>query len=327
MKAAVLTGPGHIDLVDRQEPSCGPGEVLVRVTGVGICGSDLTVFGGGRPVPEMPWVMGHEGIGVISAIGPDVSDRHVGQRVVIEPNYPCFDCPACSRGETCGCRNKVMIGMNTPGLLAEFVVIPARFAWPTPSGLTDGQMVCLEPLAVATAALRRAGGVRPSQRSVVVGAGSTGLIFCATLLANGVRPDVIEPHAGRAELAVSLGARIFQEGVDGPYDRVYETSGVASAVEQALGLARDGGTVTLTGLGTTPVTTTSAAIVRHRLTIIGSLVYDHPRDFAATLAAPLPALDRIIRAEFPLERAQEAFENAREVPGKSWISMEPEVQG
>ena len=322
MKAAVLTDPGHIGLVDRQEPNCGPGEVLVRITGVGICGSDLTVYSGGRAVPESPWVMGHEGVGVISAVGPNVSDRHVGQRVVIEPNYPCFHCPACLRGETCGCQNKVMLGMNTPGLLTELVVIPARFAWPIPSVLTDRQAVCLEPLTVATAAVRRSGGVQAGQRCVVIGAGSTGLIFCATLLANGVRPDVIEPHAGRAELAVSLGARIFQDGVDGPYDRVFETCGVASAVEQALGLARDGGTVTLTGLGTHPFTTTSAAIVRHRLTIVGSLIYDHPGDFATTLATPLPDLDRVIRAEFPLERAQEAFENARAVPGKSWISIE-----
>jgi 2-desacetyl-2-hydroxyethyl bacteriochlorophyllide A dehydrogenase len=322
MKAAVLTDPGHIELVDRQEPTCGQGEVLVRITGVGICGSDLTVYGGGRTVPELPWVMGHEGVGVISAVGPNVSDRHVGQRVVIEPNYPCFHCPACIRGETCGCLNKVMIGMNTPGLLTEYVVIPARFAWPTPPGLTDRQLVCLEPLTVATAAVRRSGGVETGQRCLVIGAGSTGLIFCATLLANGVRPDVIEPHAGRAELAASLGARIFQDGVDRDYDRVYETSGSAPAVEQALELARDGGTVTLTGLGTHPFPSTSAAIVRHRLTIVGSLIYDHPRDFAATLAAPLPDLDRVIRAEFPLEKAQEAFENARAVPGKSWISVE-----
>jgi alcohol dehydrogenase/L-iditol 2-dehydrogenase len=265
--------------------------------------------------------MGHEGVGVISAVGPNVTDRQVGQRVVVEPNYPCFHCPACLRGETCGCQDKVMLGMNTPGLLTELVVIPARFAWPTPPGLTDRELVCLEPLTVATAALRRSGGVEPGQRCLVIGAGSTGLIFCATLLAHGVQPDVIEPHPGRAELAASLGARIFQDGVDSAYDRVFETSGSASAAEQALGLARDGGTVTLTGLGAESFTTTSAAIVRHRLTIVGSLIYDHPGDFAATLAAPLPDLDRVIRAEFPLEKAQEAFENARAVPGKSWISL------
>lgn len=321
MRAAVLTSPGQIAVMAWPEPTCGPGEVLVRITGVGICGSDLAVYCGGRPVPELPWVLGHEGVGLITAVAPDVSDRHVGQRVVIEPNYPCFNCPDCCRGETGGCRRKVIVGMNTPGLLLEFAAVPARFAWPAPPGLTDRQLVCIEPLTVATAAIRRAGGVQADQQCLVIGAGSAGLLFCTLLLANGVRPDVIEPHPGRAELAVSLGARISQDGVDGAYDRVYETSGVAPAVEQAFGLARAGGTVTLIGLGSKPVTTTSAAIVRRRLTIIGSLIYDHPGDFTTTLAAPPPALDRIIGAELPLERAQEAFENAREVPGKSWISV------
>lgn len=120
MKAIVCTGPRQVHVADDvPEPECGPGEVVVRVQGVGLCGSDLSVYDGHRELPRLPWVMGHEGGGEIVAVGSGVRDRRVGDRVVIEPNWACLDCPACRAGLTSDCPNRRIVGMNSPGILAE----------------------------------------------------------------------------------------------------------------------------------------------------------------------------------------------------------------
>ena len=116
MKAAALVRPGEIETVDVPEPECGPDQVLVRMWGVGLCGSDLGVHAGTRPVPHMPWVLGHEGVGEIVDVGAAVRDRRIGQRVAIEPNYCCLRCPPCRAGFTSACSNRVIVGMNVPGL-------------------------------------------------------------------------------------------------------------------------------------------------------------------------------------------------------------------
>ena len=114
MKAAVLTRVGEIVMVqDWPEPEPTRGEVVVELTGVGLCGSDLAVWSGGRPV-ELPWIVGHEGIGTIVSVGAGVSDVRIGDRVVIEPNYPCGECPGCLRGRTSMCQDRRSLGMNIP---------------------------------------------------------------------------------------------------------------------------------------------------------------------------------------------------------------------
>ncbi|MHA6803707.1 alcohol dehydrogenase catalytic domain-containing protein [Salinifilum ghardaiensis] len=85
MKAAALTAPERIEIIDAPEPTCGPRDVLVRVLGAGLCGTDSAVVRGSRKVPALPRVLGHEGVGEIIAAGEAVGDRAVGQRVVIEP--------------------------------------------------------------------------------------------------------------------------------------------------------------------------------------------------------------------------------------------------
>ena len=100
MKAAVLTGAGEIAMAaDWPEPEPRQDEVVVALTGVGLCGSDLAVWSGGRPV-DFPWIVGHEGTGTIVAVGAGVSSERIGDRVVIEPNYPCGACDGCRRGRT-----------------------------------------------------------------------------------------------------------------------------------------------------------------------------------------------------------------------------------
>ena len=171
---------------------------------------------GGRPA--YPWVLGHEAFGEIVATGDGADPSRVGQRVVIEPNYPCLRCPACRAGLTSMCPDRVLVGFTAPGLLAEYAAVPAAYAWPVPGRWSDGDAVCAEPLTVALAAIRRS-GMRPDGNCLVVGAGSQGGLLCLALAAHGVTPHVLEPNDGRLQLAVSLGAKAA-----GPDDAGFERS-------------------------------------------------------------------------------------------------------
>ena len=321
MKALALTETGKVEIVDRPMPVIRADEVLVQVTGVGICGSDLAVFEGHRGVPEYPWIMGHEGVGIVKESGAEVTTLKVGQKVVLEPNYCCMHCASCLSGATSGCENRVIIGMTTPGYLAEYVAVPSEFAWPAPSELTTGELVCLEPYTVGEAAFRRS-GAKKGESALVIGAGSTGLLLLVLLLEKGIDAYVTETYEARARLAVELGAKLHHGSRQ--YQYVFETSGSVPGSESTVHLTQPGGTIVLLGLATEPARVVPADIVRGRLTVKGSMIYDHPQDFLATTGHPPKTLSKIIRGEFPLENAQQAFMAARDVAGKSWISISSE---
>jgi 2-desacetyl-2-hydroxyethyl bacteriochlorophyllide A dehydrogenase len=303
---------------DWPEPVPGPGQVVVRVRGVGICGSDLALLSGRRSAPSSPWVPGHEAFGEVVAAGPGVPGSRVGQRVVIEPNFPCFACPPCLAGHTSGCLNRVSLGYNAPGVLAERVAVPSEFAWPVPARWSDEDAVCAEPLTVALAAIRRAGVPAPS--CLVIGAGSQGLLLCVALVAAGASPRVLEPQDGRRSLAASLGALPAGPDEEG-FGLIFETSGTAAALTEAIRRAAPDATVVLIGLAAAPVLVDAETVVRRQLRVQGSLTYDHPGDFAAATASASLRPGRVLRACYPLEEAEHAFRDAREVPGKTWIRL------
>lgn len=320
----MLTAPGAVEVTDDwPEPQPGPHDVVVAMRGVGLCGSDLGVYEGERATPSLPWVMGHEGGGEIVAVGDGVRDREVGQRVVVEPNYCCLQCAHCRRGRTSSCPHRRVVGMNAPGLLAERVVVPARFVWSVPATFSDRTSACIEPLAVARSAVRRC-GIAPGDACLVVGAGSQGLFTCLALLAIGVRPHVVEPHEGRRALAADLGATVADPHGSSGFAYVFETAGVPAAWETALAAVAPAGTVVMIGIGHDAVAVSIADLVRRQLTLQGMLIYDHPHDFADTVAAVArgdvdPA--RVIAAVHDPDDAAVAFARAPSVAGKSWIDL------
>jgi 2-desacetyl-2-hydroxyethyl bacteriochlorophyllide A dehydrogenase len=326
VRAAVLDGSPWALRVDERwpEPSAGSGQVVVRVRGVGICGSDLALVSGRWHPPSVPWVPGHEAVGEIVLAGPGVPSARLGQRVVIEPNIPCFACPPCLAGLTSACVRRLSLGFNAPGTLADLVAVPASFAWPVPDDWTDEDAVCLEPLTVALAAIRRSGighsggaNVRGDIRCLVIGAGSQGLLLCIALAARGATPSVIEPHPGRLELAASLGAVPVSTG---SFDVIFETSGTAAGLAEAVARAAIGGTIVLIGLGGSDIPLDAETVVRRQLHLHGSLTYDHPGDFADAVTQPAALRPgRVLRARYPLEEAAAAFRAAADVPGKSWV--------
>lgn len=322
MKAALLVRPGEIVVDDIPEPAIGPDDVEIAVGGVGLCGSDLSVFSGHWQAPEYPWVMGHEIFGAVVSVGAQVSSQRVGETVVVEPNIVCLTCALCRRGWTSACVARQSIGMNRQGGLAERLVVPARFAWAI-GGLGPEDLVCVEPATVALAALRRLGSPLPSS-VLVVGAGAQGLLMSLVLQHRGTSVEMVDINADRMAFAVSLGARQLDIGHDQRFDLVVDTVGSPASVETALGSIAVGGTLLILGLDGRPLGLTAQVIVRRQLVIRGSLTYDHPQDFATTVAAISDgrlAPSRIVAHEYPLEDAQAAFEQGAQTAGKSWIRV------
>jgi alcohol dehydrogenase/L-iditol 2-dehydrogenase len=265
--------------------------------------------------------MGHEAFGVIEALGPGVSPDRLGQTVVVEPNIPCFACDRCSRGWTSACVARQSVGMNRPGALAERLVVPSRFAWSIPeSPATD--LVCVEPTAVVLAALRRLGTALPTS-ALVVGVGAQGLIMSLALLERGVTVYAEDVNPDRVALAAALGC-LPPAGGPRHHHLVVDTVGSPSSMAVALDRVEVGGTLLCLGLDSRPLALSAQTLVRHQLTLRGSLTYDHPGDFEVAIAAIAEgrlAPGRIVAGEYPLEEAQLAFERSGSARGKTWIRI------
>ncbi|MFC5382098.1 zinc-dependent alcohol dehydrogenase [Aquipuribacter nitratireducens] len=320
MKAVCLTAPRRVVVMDVPEPDVGPGEVLVQVRAVGLCGSDLTVFDGDKAVPATPWVLGHECGGTVVSVGAGVDASLVGRTVVVEPNVPCRSCGACRESRTSLCPHRRILGMNVPGVLAERVVVPGDHAWPVPDDWPPQLLALVEPLAVAVAAVRRAGLVG-GEDVAVVGGGALGLQLCLALVAAGHSPSVVDLDPARVAAAETIGARAHDD--TRRYDVVLETAGAPGAVAGAVELAKPGGRVVLMGLPPRPVELPVSEVVRRGLVVLGSIIYDHPQDFRQAVRLAGAAEVRAVAAGLGAGRspgeAALAFEQARSRPTKSWV--------
>jgi alcohol dehydrogenase/L-iditol 2-dehydrogenase len=327
MRAALLIEPGRLEVGEVPRPEPGPGEVRIAVAGIGLCGSDQHVARGTWTVPAYPWIPGHEGYGVIDAVGPEVDEARLGETVVIEPNIPCLDCPACRRGWTSACQARKSVGMNRPGAIAESVVVPSANAWPAPS-LDPRDLVSAEPLAVVEAALRRMRAPLPAS-ALVVGVGAQGMLMTVALQHRGVDVAVVDPNAGRVAHAVGLGAAALDDDVEATFALIVDTVGAPDVVATIRRRAEIGATVIELALSDHEMPFTSQMLVRRQLVVQGSLTYDHPADFRSTLRSIEQGLapGRVVTDVFDLDDVAEAFRVAPSAPGKTWVRVGPGPAG
>ena len=284
MNAAVLRSPRSLTVGPSAIPEIGPDDALVRVALAGLCGTDYRIWSGDRPV-SYPLIMGHEFVGRVEAVGGNVQHLQVGQRVVAEPNYSCGRCPLCREGNRNLCPRRTTVGIDVDGAFAELARLPAKCCWPVADSVGDDEAVMAEPLAVVVRGVNR-GRPKPDETAAVVGAGTLGLLALQVLRAAGARVLVVSRSARRFGLARELGAAETHAVADGPLDDaarrfsgregvdlVVETAGTAEAVNHALALVRPGGRVVLTGLPHEPTTLSFFPVVRHEITIVGSMIY------------------------------------------------------
>ena len=320
MKALRLYGPGDLRLVDEAPPVPGPGEELVRVTAVGVCGSDLhwyTESGIGDVSLSRPIVLGHEASGVIES-GP-----RRGLRVAIDPAIPCEKCEQCRAGHAHFCLALRFAGYgNTDGTLCEFVAWPSASLIPVPDSLSNADVAMLEPLGVALHAIRL-GEIRPGERVGVFGCGPIGLFLIQLARASGattiVATDVL-PHrlaaareAGATATALVAGGseRAELRAATGGHgvDVAFEAAGVDDSVETCVSLAASGGTVVIVGIPSEDHTTFTASTARRKgLTIKLSRRMNRVYPEAIRLVeAGFADVRSIVTASYPLAEHKDAF--------------------
>ena len=320
MLAALLVEPGRIVIDEIAVPEIGPGDVRILVGGVGLCGSDLSVYSGRWPAPSYPWIMGHEAFGTIEAVGKGVDPARIGELVVVEPNQPCGACRACSLGWTSACGDRRSVGMNRPGALAEMLTIPAQLAWPV-GAIAPHDLVCVEPLAVVETALRRLTATPPDE-ALVVGVGAQGLLMCVALVRRGVRVHVTDIRPERVAFAIDRLLVAGPSDEDQRFGLVIDSTGQPAAVTEAVRRCEIGATLLELGLERRPFELSAETLVRRQLVIRGSLTYDHPEDFRRTIELVSDerlSPGRAISDEFPFIDTQVAFDASLTAPGKTWI--------
>lgn len=258
MLAVICKTPGTLEAQERAVPARGTDEVLIRVRRVGICGTDLHIFGGTQPYLEYPRVMGHELAGEV-AEAPAGSALRPGDVVYVMPYLSCGGCVACRQGKTNCCTRLQVLGVHRDGALAQYIAVPAGFVHPA-QGLTVDQAAMLEFLAIGAHAARR-GNVAAGQRVLVVGTGPIGMAvllfarlrgaqvtaldgrrervdFCAEQL--GAHAGVVLGAGDEARLAELTGGEFF--------DVVFDATGNAQAMERGFRFIAHGGSYVLVSI-------------------------------------------------------------------------------
>ena len=314
-----LHGAGDIRLHAESEPIPGPGEALVRVTAVGLCGSDLHWFedgGIGTDRVQDPFVLGHEMGGVIAS-GP-----REGERVVIEPANPCGQCDVCRAGHNNLCQQVEFCGhAPTQGGLATFIAWPEHLLLPIPDNIIGDDVALLEPLGVGLHAIDL-GHFQTGMSAGVYGCGPIGLLLIKALCAAGARHvQVSDPLPHRLDAAVAAGADDVRltaadgqpDGVWdwGPVDVAFEVSGEDAALETALRTVRTGGIVVVVGIPPNDRTAFPAALGREKgITIVLSrrMKQHHMGQAIELVDRGRVDLDGIITARYPIRQGPEAFD-------------------
>jgi L-iditol 2-dehydrogenase len=316
MRAARLHGVGDVRLSGEPVPDRRPGESLVRVEAVGICGSDLHWFaeaGIGDARLAAPLVIGHEFAGVVER-GP-----LAGRRVAVDPAISCERCALCREGHPNLCPDVVFAGHGSrDGGLREYLSWPDRCLHPLPDSFDGVAGAMLEPLGVAIHAFDLA-HVRVGARVAIVGCGPIGLLLLQVARGAGATVALaVDPLEHRRSAAASNGAdaaiapdELASWGGES-VDLVFEAAGTDGAVEVALHAARPGARVVLAGIPSEDRTTFTASLARRKgltLMLVRRMKAVYPRAIRL-VERGIVDVASLVTHRYPLERAGEAFEIA-----------------
>jgi L-iditol 2-dehydrogenase len=311
VRAARLHAMGDLRVADEPEPGIEPGMSLVRVTAVGICGSDLHWWDEGAIGDAKlthPLVLGHEGAGVIAG-GP-----RRGERVAIDPAIPCETCRACRDGYRNLCHRIRFSGHGeTDGMLREVMAWPSALLHPLPDRVSDADGAMLEPLGVAIHSADL-GHLPFAGTASVIGCGPIGLLLIGVLKAAGASSVLaIEPLAHRREAAARMGAdQVFDSAEDlddAGVDVAFEAAGSDSAVGLAMASVRPGGRVVLAGIPGDDAIRFGASLARRKgltIAMVRRMNEVYPRAISLAERGVLD-LGSVVTSRYGLGEVQEAF--------------------
>lgn len=258
MLQQIMTAPGEIRFDTVPIPHPQPGQALIKIKRIGVCGSDIHVYHGKHPYTKYPVTQGHEVSGQVAELGEGVTGLRVGQKVTIEPQVYCGHCHPCTHGKYNLCESLKVMGFQTTGTASEYFAVDAGKVTPLPDAMSYNEGAMIEPLAVTVHAAKRAGDVK-GLKVCVLGCGPIGILLVQTLKAFGAAEVLATDISDyRLTLAKECGADhvVNTRGTDfgtalaeafGPdrADLIYDCAGNDITMDQAIQNARKGSTIIL----------------------------------------------------------------------------------
>lgn len=321
MRACAIKDVKEFEIIEIEEPVSKNGSVIIDVLKTGICGSDIHYWVGGQP---KGLVMGHEFCGVVVNPGSR-RDLKVGDRVTALPISPCGECDPCRNGHMQYCKktweSAIGLSLGNPGGLTRRISVRPDMVIKVPDGMKDEEAAMVEPTAVGLHAAHL-GNIAVGDNVLVIGAGIIGLVTAMFAKLEGASRVVItETNPKRGENAVRLGVAdewcnaLDNEAVgkltsNGDFDVVLECVGNAPAVNSAINLVKQGGTVILVGVATDAIPTYTVMAVMKELTIKGAIGYTYQefKSCVSLIANKNIEVMKFVSDIVPLAETQKAYE-------------------
>ncbi len=328
MRAAVLHGRRDLRFEEVPTPSAGPGELLIEVTAVGVCGTDAAEWSHGpklfpidtaHPVTghRGPLTIGHEFAGRVVAVGEDVDAAWVGRLVASCGAAPCGRCALCREGRSNVCRQYSAVGLHRPGALARYVAAPVAScvdadAW----GLDPHEAALVQPMSIAVHAARRSGAA-PGDVAVVQGVGGIGAFLIHVLVDLGARVIAVDLDPARLALARELGAaETITGGTSATAELLtaawgeelpvfFEVTGSQRGMDLAIDTAPMGTTIVAVGIAKAPAPVDLGRVTVRELTLVGTNAMVRETDLgdaARLVAARAGRWDAVAAAPLPFEQ-------------------------
>jgi 2-desacetyl-2-hydroxyethyl bacteriochlorophyllide A dehydrogenase len=280
MKAIVCTGPGRIALETRPRPVRAPGEVLIRIRRVGICGTDYHIYSGLHPFLAYPRLIGHE-LSATVADAPEASAFTAGQTVAVNPYVACGTCHACSGGKPNCCMAIAVLGVHKDGGMCEWISLPESNLLAV-DGLSLDEAATVEFLAIGAHAVRRAGDIA-GRRALVIGAGPIGLATAIFAGIAGASVTLVDRDSDRLKLAGAfisgtatlladhtLPAAVLAASDGNGFDLVLDATGNRSSMERGFAFVAHGGTYVFAGLIKDDISFSDAEFHKREATLMAS---------------------------------------------------------
>lgn len=320
MKTVLIDKPFEIKVTDTDKPVPGKGEALLRVLYGGICGADVASYTGNQPFTTYPRIPGHEFSAEIVSIPENDRGLKPGDVVTCNPYFNCGTCYSCKRGFVNCCSDNQTMGVQRDGAFREYIVMPVERIYEG-KGLSAKELALVEPFTISYHALHRA-GIKPGDKVLVVGAGPIGLFATIAAKAQGAEVYVADLLDGRLDKAVHFGAAgvinsgktdIVEEAMKitggNGFDVCVEACGSSVTFLSCIDCAAFAANIILIGNGKKETTFLHSILLKKELNVFGSR-NSYPGDFKAVIdliaSGEVNVLD-MVSAEYPIERADEAF--------------------
>jgi threonine dehydrogenase-like Zn-dependent dehydrogenase len=314
MKALSLIAPGELRITDVEQPRLAPGNVLLRVDMVGLCGTDLNSFRGNNPLVSYPRILGHE---IAGTLLEDSATLSAGTRVTVSPYTSCGRCASCLRGRVNACQFNETFGVQRDGGITEWLSVNESKIYPS-SRLSTKDLCIVEPLTVGVHAVAR-GRVARGETVAVFGCGGVGLGAIAGAAFRGARTIAIDLDDEKLETAKAAGAtNLIHSGREDYRSQLRELTGGLGpdVIVEAIGLPQTfraaveevafSGRVVYIGYAKQPVSYETKLFVQKELDILGSR-NALPADFREVIAM-------LEEGRFPVDRAVSAIVGLDEAP-------------